>query len=147
MAYADYGALEGIQTHTVGASLRIPLFDGGRIRSDRAKAFSLMQQERIREKDLKGQGGVAGQAGVGGAGVGATSRLRLPNSSIALAEEELARPARRRYEAGLTNSLEVIEAKTQLGVARYDRTAALYNCASARIDLAQATGTIVKLTF
>ena len=42
---------------------------------------------------------------------------------------------------------EVIDAQTQLEIARDDRVAALFNYANARIDLAQATGTITRLGF
>ncbi len=76
----------------------------------------------------------------------AERQVQVADEAIRLAEEELAR-AQRRYEAGLTNSFEVVDAKTQLGVARYDRVEALFNCAVARIDLAQATGTVTKLAF
>ena len=63
-----------------------------------------------------------------------------------MAEGELG-SARRRYDAGVTNSQEVVDAQTQLAGARNDRVAALFNYASARIDLAQAMGTVVKAPF
>ena len=58
-----------------------------------------------------------------------------------LAENELAQ-ARRRYQGGVTNSLEVTDAQTRLDRARDNQIAALYNYNLARIELATATGTI-----
>lgn len=145
VVYADYGALEGIQTHTVGAELRISLFDGGRVKSDRQKAMALMQQEKLRQKELRIQVELQVRQALA-ALASAEQQVQVSDQAIALADEELGR-ARRRYEVGVTNSLEVIDAKTQLEITRYDRVAALYSCASARIDLAQAMGTISQLVF
>jgi outer membrane protein len=143
IGYADYGVLEGVQTHTIGAALRIPLFDGGRTESDRLQAASLMRQEQIRQKELRSQVELEVRMALAALN-SAEQGVHVAEESISLAGEELAR-ARRRYEAGVTNSLEIIDAQTQLEVARDDRVAALFNYANARIDLAQAMGTITKL--
>jgi outer membrane protein TolC len=66
--------------------------------------------------------------------------------SLGLAEEELAR-ARRRYEAGVTNNSEVVDAEALLETARDDRVSAQFNLTQASIELAQATGTIMKIKF
>ena len=58
-----------------------------------------------------------------------------------LAENELAQ-AQRRYQAGVTNSIEVTDAQTRLDRARDNQIAALYDYNLARLDLATATGTI-----
>jgi outer membrane protein TolC len=60
---------------------------------------------------------------------------------LQLAENELAQ-ARRRYEGGVANSLEVTDAQTRLERARDNQTAALYNYNTARIDLAAAMGEV-----
>lgn len=145
MAYADYGVLAGVQTHTVGAALRFSIFDGGRVRSERDRAEAMLQQEQIREKELKATVELEVRQALVSL-ESAERQIEVAAQAIALAEEELGR-ARRRYEAGLTSSMEVIEAKTQLGVARHDHVAALYNRASARIELAQATGSVASVVF
>jgi outer membrane protein TolC len=58
-----------------------------------------------------------------------------------LAENELEQ-ARRRYQAGVTNSLEVTDAQTRLDRARDNQINAVYNHNLARLELATATGTI-----
>ena len=52
--------------------------------------------------------------------------------------------ARRRYQAGVTNSIEVTDAQNRLARARDTRVAALYNYNLARLDLATATGSITE---
>src|SRR5579885_3144397 len=58
---------------------------------------------------------------------------------LQLAESELTQ-ARRRYEAGVTSSLEVTDAQTRLERAQDNRITALFNYNVARIDLGHATG-------
>jgi len=143
--YGDYGVLEGVQTHTLGAALRVPLWDGGRMGSDRRQAVSQMHQEQIRAKELRNQVELEIRQAL--ASLDSTGQqITVAEQAIAVAEGELG-SARRRYDAGVTNSQEVVDAQTQLASARNDRVAALFNYASARIDLAQAMGTVVKAPF
>ena len=60
---------------------------------------------------------------------------------MTLAQSELEQ-ARRRYQAGVANSLEVTDAQTRLDRARDNQVDALYNYNLARLDLATATGAI-----
>jgi outer membrane protein TolC len=60
---------------------------------------------------------------------------------LKLADQELAQ-ARRRYEAGVTTSIEVTDAQARLQRARDNMTAALFNYNVAQVDLHMATGTI-----
>ena len=53
--------------------------------------------------------------------------------------------ARRRYEAGVTSSLEVVDAQTRTERARDNRVMALYQYNQARIDLATAMGAIHRI--
>jgi outer membrane protein TolC len=145
VGYGDYGLLSGVQTHLASVSLRLPLFDGGRLASDRAENLSLLRQERIKEKELRNQIGLEirqAQASL----ASAREQLQVAEMALALAEEELAR-ARRRYEAGVTNNSEVVDAEALLETARDDRVAAQFSLTQAGIELAQATGTIMKIKF
>ena len=60
-----------------------------------------------------------------------------------LAQNELEQ-AQRRYQAGVTNSIEVTDAQTRLDRARDNQVAALYNYNLARMELATATGNIAE---
>ena len=68
-----------------------------------------------------------------------TTKVKVAQEGLELSENELAQ-ARRRYAAGVANSVEVTDAQTRLERARDNQTAALYNYNLARIDLAQAMG-------
>jgi outer membrane protein TolC len=143
--YADYGDLSGVPTHVAGVSLRVPLFDGGRIEADRAQTLSLVRQEQIRDKEFRNHVELEIRQALATL-ASAKSQVQVAEQAVALAEDELAR-ARRRYEAGVTNSVEVVEAETRLENARDDRVAALFNSTDASIDLAEAMGTIRTISF
>ena len=74
----------------------------------------------------------------------ADAQVKAANEGLELSQNELAQ-ARRRYEAGVTNSIEVTDAQTRLSRARDNRISALYNYNLARIDLGTAMGTIQSL--
>ena len=71
----------------------------------------------------------------------AATEVQTAQEGAQLAEQEVAQ-ARRRYEAGVTNSIEVTDAQTRLDRARDNQINALYDYNVARIDLATATGKI-----
>jgi len=71
----------------------------------------------------------------------ADDQVKVAKDGLELSENELTQ-ARRRYEAGVANSLEVTDAQTRLERARDNQTVALYNYNLARIDLAQAMGRV-----
>ena len=74
----------------------------------------------------------------------ADEQVKVAQEGLSLANNELAQ-ARRRYEAGITSSLEVIDAQTRLARARDNYIAAVFSHNLARIDLGQATGEIRKM--
>ena len=143
--FADVGAQNTganplVETHTVGVSLRFPVFDGGRRSSRRAEAASRIRREELEGKRIHDQIDLQARE--------STRRLRLREHQIrvageglALAEEELAR-ARRRYENGVTNSLEVIEAQTRLKRAQDNRLEAMYEYNRAKIDFVEVQGDV-----
>lgn len=145
VAYGDYGLLSGVQTHVVGVSLKIPLFDGGTMDADRAQAFAELQLEKTTEHELKRRIEMEIRKSVDK--IAATQQeVGVADSAVSFAQEVVAR-GRRRYDAGVTNSIEVTDAQMQLSKAEEDRVSALFDYANARIDLAEAMGTIAQLSF
>jgi outer membrane protein len=71
----------------------------------------------------------------------AVNEVTTAREGLDLAQREVDQ-ARRRYSAGVTNSIEVTDAQTRLDRARDNQIAALYDYNVARIDLATATGKI-----
>jgi len=146
--YADYGPLgltpeQAIETYTVGVGLKIPIFDGGRREARRAEAASVTRQEQVKEKDVRAQIGLEIRESLESLRV-AAAQVEVSEQAVALAEEELAQ-ARRRYDAGLTTSLEVVEGQTRLERARNERIAALYAHNLARLELARSMGNVMSV--
>ncbi|MGO9231875.1 MAG: TolC family protein [Bryobacteraceae bacterium] len=142
-AFGDYGssgnALDSnMPTRTYGISLKVPLFDGGRRDARRGEAASVYRSEHVRTGDLKQQIELDVRLALDGLR-SAEDQVKAAKDGLELADSELTQ-ARRRYDAGVTNSLEVTDAQTRLERARDNETQALYNYNVARIDLAQAMG-------
>ncbi|HLJ47573.1 MAG TPA: TolC family protein [Bryobacteraceae bacterium] len=143
-AFGDYGPTgtntSQIPTREYGIALRIPIFDGGRRDARRAESASQLRQEKIRTADLKDQIELEVRTALDSLR-SADAQVKASREGLQLAENELAQ-ARRRYQAGVTNSVEVTDAQTRLDRARQNEIDALYNHNLARIDLATAMGRI-----
>src|SRR5579885_2100663 len=144
-ANADYGTI-GSQlfgahpTYTYGASVHVPVFDGGRRDARRVESLSQLRQEQTRTRDLEQQVELEVRTAFDSLKA-AVTEIETAREGVRLAEQEVAQ-ARRRYEAGVTNSIEVTDAQTRLDRARDNQINALYHSNLARIDLASATGRI-----
>jgi outer membrane protein TolC len=145
-AFGDYGTTgQGVgqpllPTREVGGILRVPVYDGGRMEARRAEASSQYRAEQIRTRDLRAQIELELREALDSLH-SAEEQMRVSNEGLALADSELTQ-ARRRYEAGVTNGLEVTEAQTRFERARDNQIAALFNYNLARIDLGQALGDV-----
>jgi outer membrane protein len=146
-AFGDYGAI-GLApdvaraTRDVGITLKVPLFDGFRRDARRAESLSQYQQEKTRTRDLEQQIELDVRLALDSLR-SAKAEVQTAEDGLALSQNEVAQ-AQRRYQAGVTNSIEVTDAQTRLDRARDNQIAALYNYNLARIDLATATGTITE---
>jgi len=141
--FGDYGSIgsgfnNALATRTYGATLRIPIFDGGSLDARRAESASEYRAERVRTKDLKEQIELDVRLALD-ALRSAEEQVKVARDGLQLSENELAQ-ARRRFAAGVAYSLEVTDAQTRLERARDNQTQALYNYNVARIDLEQAMG-------
>jgi outer membrane protein TolC len=142
-AFGDYGTIgsglgNALPTRTYGISVRVPLFDGGRRDARRAESESQYRAEKVRTNDLKEQIELDVRLALDSL-QSAEDEVKVARDGLELAENELAQ-ARRRYDAGVTNSIEVTDAQTRLERARDNQTTAVYGYNVARIDLAQAMG-------
>ena len=142
--YGDIGpaVVGAVPTRAVGITLKVPIFDGGRREARRAESLSQLRQEVIRSRDVKQQVELDVRLALDSI-KSAASQVDTAREGLALAENELAQ-ARRRYEGGVANSIEVTDAQTRLDRARDNQVAALYNYNLARLDLATATGSIAE---
>jgi outer membrane protein len=144
-AFGDYGSIgpafdNALPTRTVGITLKVPIFDGGRRDARRVESASQYRAEKARTHDLQEQVELDVRLALD-ALASADDQVAVSKEGLALAESEL-NQARRRYDAGVANSLEVTDAQTRLERARDNQTVALYNYNLARVDLAQAMGKV-----
>jgi len=147
-AFANYGDIgtsvySALPTRSIGASVKIPIFDGGRRDARRVESASLFRSETIRTADLRDQIELDVRVAIDSLH-SADAQVKASEEGLTLAENEVAQ-AERRYKAGVSNSVEVTDAQTRLARARDNRINALYNYNLARIDLGTATGTIQSM--
>ncbi len=145
--FGNYGAIglavdSSRATRDVGVTLKVPVFDGFRRDARRAESLSQYRQEKTRTRDIEQQIELDVRLALDSFR-SAKAQVQTAQDGLTLAQNEVAQ-AQRRYQAGVTNSIEVTDAQTRLDRARDNRIAALYNYNLARIDLATATGTIAE---
>jgi outer membrane protein len=143
--FGDYGAIgtgmnSALPTRTYGVQLRVPVFDGGRRDARRAEGFSQMRQEQIRTGDLRQQVELDIRLALDSLH-SAEDQVKVAAEGLEQAEREVAQ-AQRRYENGVANSLEPVDAETRLARARDNNISALLGFNIARINLGQALGAI-----
>jgi outer membrane protein len=147
-AFGDYGpsgtsVFNSVPTRTIGISVRLPIFDGGRRDARRAESASQYRAAQVQTRDLKDQIELDVRLALDSLR-SAQDQVMVAKEGLDLAENELTQ-ARRRYDAGVAIALEVTDAQTRLERARENQIAALYNYNLARIDLAQSMGGVRRM--
>ena len=125
---------------TFGATLTVPVFDGWRASADRGTALSRQRVQQARLNSLELQ--ISSELRL--ARQDASSRyaqIAVAEKNSGLAEEQL-RLARSRYNEGVADNREVIEAQTQLAVAADNLLEAVYQYNLSRVELARAKGDV-----
>lgn len=144
-SYASNG-LQGqpwVPVYQIGIGLKVPLFVGGKISAQVAKAKLQEQAAAQREKALEAQ--VGQEVHTAQAQLEATQHeVEVANEAVSLAQEEVAQ-ARHRFEAGVSSNIEVVQAQAALAEANDQQIDALYRLNQARADLARATGRLEPL--
>ncbi len=139
----NYGAIgtapnnsHGVFTAT--ATVNIPIYTGGRTRADIQQAEAALKQRQSEFQDQRGQ-------------VEQDVRNALIQLQTAIGQTQLAESNRKyaldtlnqsrdRFEAGVTNTVEVVQAQQQESSAESDYVSSLYAFNLARLTLARATG-------
>lgn len=129
-------------TGQVALNASVPLFTGFQQRNQKLAAQSQIEQQRLELQRIEQQVSLdvwqAWQAlNTAQARVGATD-------SLLDAAQESNRAALARYRAGLGSLLNVLNAQSSLADARQQQARARYDWAAARLQLAQASGVLVR---
>ncbi|GLH71585.1 transporter [Geothrix limicola] len=143
VATGSYGStglqsLPSTTTYQISVGLKVPLFTGGLVSAQIARAQS--EQSRVQEARREVRAQVGFEIQVAQAELDAASHeVEVANLAVTLSTEALSQ-ARHRFEAGVSNNIEVINAQDELAKANDNQISALYRLNQSRADLARATG-------
>ncbi len=132
-----------VPIYTLGVGVKVPLFTGGRVSAQVAKAKTELARVEQERKEIRSQVGYEVQ--VAQAEIeSAKNEVAVTTSAVAFAEEAMVQ-ARHRFEAGVSNNIEVTAAQDDLARATDNRINALHRLNQARADLAKAMGQLEPL--
>jgi outer membrane protein TolC len=139
----DYG-LSGVNpgsshgTVDAAATLRIPIFQGGRVHGDVLRADASLTRERQRLEDLRAK--IDEQVRDAYLDLEAAAQeVSVEKSAVTLATQTLEQ-SRDRFLSGVTDNIEVVQAQDVLAIANDTYIASLYSHNLAKITLARAIG-------
>jgi outer membrane protein TolC len=130
----------GENAWAAGLTLTLPVFDGLRISADQRQAGSRLRAQELRLRELE----LLIEAELRMAAQDAASRfaqIAVGEKSRALAEEEL-RLARVRFEQGVADNREIVEAQNNLAEASDNLVEAVYQYNLSRLELARVRGDV-----
>jgi outer membrane protein TolC len=122
----------------VRGTLTIPIFEGNRVHGDILQADAQLEQSRERVENLRGQI----DADIREALLSlesASEQVGVARSNIDLAEQTLVQ-SRDRFSAGVTDTVEVVQAQEAVASAHDAYISSLYSYNYAKISLARAVG-------
>ncbi len=140
---ADYGYIgqswgSAISTYTVGANLRIPLFQGGREKGRMLQADAELDGQRAQLADLRARIEYEVRTALLDV-TSADERVKVAQSAADLASQQLTQ-TQDRFAAGVSNQIEVIQAQEAVATASENLIASLYAHNLAKAALARALG-------
>jgi outer membrane protein TolC len=145
----DYG-LSGVNpgsshgTVDAAATLRIPIFQGGRVHGDILRADASLTREKQRLEDLRAK--IDEEVRDAYLDLDAAAQeVSVERSAVALATQNLEQ-SRDRFASGVTDNIEVVQAQDALAIATDAYIGSLYSNNLAKIYLARSTG-VAELRF
>jgi outer membrane protein TolC len=139
----DYGAIGNTVggargTYAVAASLRIPVFEGGRVQAKVQQADAKLRAAEATLADMKGRVYYEVQATL--LDLKATAeRVGVAQGAVELADQQLVQ-ARDRFSAGVAGNIDVTQAQEALARSQEDRIESLYEHNLSKAALARALG-------
>lgn len=127
-----------IPVYQLGLGVKVPLFTGGLVSARIAKAKLELGKIEDERREIKSQMSLELQVAQAELEA-ARSETDVTNQTVSFAAEAL-QQARHRFEAGVSNNIELINAQDELARANDSQINALYRLNQARADLAKAMG-------
>ncbi|MGH9758294.1 MAG: TolC family protein [Candidatus Acidiferrales bacterium] len=141
---ADYGvagqhpATNAHGVFDVRGTLTIPIFEGGRTHGEVLEAEAQFAQSRERVENLRSQ--IDSDVRTAMLNLESSSEeVAVARDNVGLAEQTLTQ-SRDRFSAGVTDTVEVVQAEEQVASAHENYISSLYNYNYAKISLARALG-------
>jgi outer membrane protein TolC len=122
----------------VGATLTIPIFQGGKVHGNVLQAEGSLRQSRQQLESLRGQIDYDVRTALLDL-ASAADQVEVARSSVDLANQTLTQ-AQDRFTAGVTDNLEVVQAQESVASANENYIASLYAHNLAKVELARAIG-------
>lgn len=148
-AETDYG-LSGVNpgsshgTVDAAVTLRVPIFQGGRVHGDVLRADASLTEERQRLEDSRAR--IDQEVLDAYLDLEASAQeISVEKSAVTLATQNLEQ-SRDRFISGVTDNIEVVQAQDALAIANDAYIASLYSYNVAKISLARSTG-VAELRF
>jgi outer membrane protein TolC len=139
--YGDIGTPNFATSHgtfTFAGTLNVPIFQGTEVRAAKLQADATLQQRKAELENLRGT--IDDQVRTAFFNLNSFSELvAVAKSNIGLADQTLIQ-AQDRFQAGVADNLEVVQAQQSVAVANQSYIASLYSFNLAKISLAQAIG-------
>ncbi|MSU24447.1 MAG: TolC family protein [Opitutus sp.] len=125
---------------SLGLGLSVPVFDGLRTSANRRIALSRQRVQETRLHSLELQ--ISAELRLALHSVSSrNAQIAVAEKSLRLAQEEL-RLARQRYQQGVADNREVVEAQNRLALADDNLVEAVYQYNLSRVELARAKGEV-----
>ena len=141
---ADYGALganvgDSRATYALGAAVRVSLFDGGKTNGEVREADAALEAERAALEDLRAR--VRYEVEEASLDLSAAQQsVGVAERAVALTKEQLTQ-AQDRFQAGVANNIDVVQAQEAVARATEAYIASVYDHNLAKATLARAVGT------
>lgn len=123
---------------TFQAGVNVPIFTGGRIKGDIAQAEAALHQRRSEAENLRGQIDYDVRTAFLNLKA-ARQQSTVAKENVDLANENLSR-SQERFAAGVTDSVEVVQAQQALASANDQYISSVYNHNLSKLQLARALG-------
>ena len=125
-------------TYSLSGGVRVPIFQGGKVKADVDQAQAQLRQSKMQLEDLRSRVEFEIRAALLDVKT-SDDQVQVARQQIDLAAEEL-KEARDRYAAGVSGSLEVVQAQEAVAGANDNLIQALYVNNVAKLTLARALG-------
>ena len=141
--YVGTSSNTALPTYNYEATVSLPLFTGGRIHAEVVRADLEIRKLEQQREDLRNQIALEVKTALINL-ESARNEVQVANLGVQLSKEEVDQ-ARDRFNAGVANNIEVIQAQDSLARANDNQIIALYRFNQARADFARAIGQMEKV--